>query len=184
MLDALLRRPFDGPLAPVAAWLHARKVGALALTVSAFLCNAVAMLDIGHRNYLVGLGLLAAAGLFDLLDGPVARAEGPIPLGAYLDRVLSLTAGAGIAFAFALAQPDRALAAMFLMLGLVARAAASGAPSGGVPTAGLIGKTELFTAFALACLFPDWFSIIAYAVGILSFVMAGSRVALVAAQRP
>ena len=187
MLEALLRRPLDGLLAPAAAWLHARKVRSLALTVCAFLCNAVAMLDIGHRNYLLGLGLLAIAGLFDLLDGPVARAEGQTPFGAYLDLVLSLTAAAGIAFAFALAAPDRALAAMFLMLGLVARTAAeSGARSAmSVPVAvatGLVGKCELFVTFALACLFPDWFSIAAYLVGILCFVSAGSRVA-VAAQR-
>jgi hypothetical protein len=55
---------------------------------------------------------------------------------------------------------------MFLMLGLVARGTAREA---------LIGKTELYTAYGLACLFPDWFSLIAYAVGILCFVSAGLR---------
>ena len=174
MLDALLRRHLAGPLAPVAAWLYARKVHGLALTLCAFLCSAVAMLDIGHRDYLLGLGLIAAAGLFDLLDGPVARAEGATPFGAYLDTVLCRIAGAGIAFAFALAEPDRVLAAMFLMFGLVARTAADTiAPA----DTGLIGKTELFVAFAVACLFPQWFSIVAYAFGILCFVAAGSRVA-------
>ena len=88
-------------------------------------------------------------------------------------------AGAGLAFAFALAEPDRALAAMFLMFGLVARTAADAI----APTdTGLIGKIELFVAFAVACLFPRWFSIVAYAFGILCFVAAGSRVAS-AAQR-
>ena len=181
MLDSLLRRQLDGPLTAVAAWLGARKVRALALTLSAFLCRAVAMLDIGHRNYLLGLGLLAVAGAFDLLDGPLARCEGAAPLGAYLDHVLSLIAAAGIAFAFALAEPDRALAAMFLMLGLVARTAAlTGAPTAGL----LVGKTELFLAFAVACVFPAWFSIVAYLVGIACFVAAGSRVAAIVAERP
>jgi len=179
MLDALLRRHLAGPLAPVAAWLHARKVRGLALTICAFLCAAVAMLDIGHGEYLLGLGLLAAAGLFDLLDGPVARAEGPAPFGAYLDTVLSLTAGAGVAFAFALAEPDRALAAMFLMFGLVARTASDTGAASPIVT-GLIGKTEFFVAFAVACLFPQWFSIVAYLVGILCFVSAGSRLAIAA----
>ncbi len=178
MLDALLRRQLARPLAPVAAWLHGRKVRGLALTLCAFLCAAVAMLDIGHGAYLLGLGLLAIAGLFDLLDGPVARVDGPTPFGVYLNTVLSPTAGAGIAFAFALAEPDRALAAMFLMFGLVARTASDT----GATSPGLIGKTELFIAFAAACLFPQWFSVIAYLVGILCFVSAGSRVAI-AAQR-
>ncbi len=52
MLDAVLRRHLDGPLAPVAVWLDARKVRGWTLTVSSFLCSAVAMLDIGHRAYL------------------------------------------------------------------------------------------------------------------------------------
>ncbi len=118
-----------------------------------------------------------------MLDGPVARRQGAAPFGAYLDLVLSVTAAAGIAFAFALAEPDRALAAMFLMLGLVARTAAlAGTAAPWAPS--LIGKTELFLAFALACLLPDRFSLIAYLVGTLCFVAAGSRVAAAAAQLP
>ncbi|MEI9992120.1 MAG: CDP-alcohol phosphatidyltransferase family protein [Rhizomicrobium sp.] len=185
MLDSFLRRHLDGPLAPVAAWLQARKIRGWTLTVSAFLCSAVAMLDIGHRTYLAGLVLLVLAGAFELLDGPVARREGATPFGAYLDLVLSVIAAAGIAFAFALAEPDRALAAMFLMLGLVARTATLAGTFAVTPWApSLIGKTELFLAFALACLLPDRFSIIAYLVGTLCFVAAGSRVATIAAGQP
>ena len=90
-------------------------------------------------------------------------------------------------FAFALAAPSRALAAMFLMLGLVARAAAATAAArlqdsgpilaGLEQASALVGKTELFVAFAAACVFPNWFSLIAYVVGILCFVAVGSRVA-------
>ena len=41
----------------------------------------------------------------------------------------------------------------------------------------LIGKTEIFVAYVLACIFPDRFSIIAYALGMVCFVMTGSLVA-------
>ena len=34
-------------------------------------------------------------------------------------------------------------------------------------------------AFAAACLFPNWFSVIAYGLGILCFVAAGSSLAAV-----
>ena len=165
MLDPILRRHAERFVTPLAGRLTALKP--LGLTLSAFVCAVVAMVDVGHRNYLWGLGLLLAARLFDAFDGPLARRRGATAFGAYIDSVLSLIAGAGLAFAFALAEPDRALAAMFLMLGLVARAAA-GADA---------AKTELAVAYGLACLFPSWFSLIAYAVGIMCFLEAGSRVA-------
>ena len=94
MLDSLLRRRLAGPLAPVAAWAAARKIKSWTLTVSAFLCVAVAMLDIGHRTYLAALALLVVAGAFDLLDGPLGG------LGTFEDRDL----GAGLAQAPADAQ--------------------------------------------------------------------------------
>jgi phosphatidylglycerophosphate synthase len=172
MLDPILRRHTSRLTAPLAARLE--RVRPLALTLSAFVAAVVAMVDIGHRNYLWGLGCLILARLFDALDGPRARVEGATPFGAYLDQVLSLVAGAGLAFAFALAEPDRALAAMFLMLGLVARAAA-GADA---------AKTELVIVFGLACLFPNWFSLLAYTFGIVSFLEAGNRVATAAVRSP
>jgi hypothetical protein len=88
--------------------------------------------------------------------------------------MLDLVLGAAIPFAFALAMPERALAAMFLLLGLVVRAG-SGSMAG--ESGELVGKTELFLAFSLACIFPDQFSIIAYVVGVLCFVDAGRRIA-------
>ncbi|HEY0105474.1 MAG TPA: CDP-alcohol phosphatidyltransferase family protein [Rhizomicrobium sp.] len=191
MLDSVLRRRFEGPLAPLAARLAAHKVRAVALTAGVFLCDAAAMFAVAHLRYPAALALLAAAALIDALDGPLARAERATPFGAYLDMVLSAVASAGIAFAFGLAAPERALAAMFLMLGLVARTAAEAGvvriAAAGLASllgraAGLIGKSELFVAFALACLFPDWFSVIAYLLGILCFAAAGSRLAAIAAQ--
>ncbi|HJW41402.1 MAG TPA: CDP-alcohol phosphatidyltransferase family protein [Rhizomicrobium sp.] len=175
MLDPLLRRQLAIPLAPAADLLQRCEVPAIALTILAFAASVAAMLSIGHHRYLLGLGLLVLAGLFDVLDGPLARREGEAPGGAYFEKFLSVVAAAGIPFAFALAQPDRALAAMFLLLGLVARSAADDVR---------FGKTEIFVAFALACIFPDWFSIVAYVVGILCFVSAGLRLAVVMAQRP
>jgi phosphatidylglycerophosphate synthase len=194
MLDAFFRRKTDGYLTPVAARLASLGIRADMLTLVAFACGAVAVLGIGHRNYLVALGFLVAARLLDMLDGPVARRSGVTVFGAYLAFVLDLVAAAAVPFAFALAEPDRALAAMFLMLGLVARAGAAagaarpdsaGAARAALHRAGqLVGKSELFAAFALACIFPSWFSLIAYAVGILCFVGAGSRLAAVSIMAP
>lgn len=176
MLDSLLRRQLSPYIALPATRLSTR-VGANTLTLVAFVAGAAALPAIGFHKYLVGLSLLAVARVLDAVDGPVARARGTRPFGAYLDQVLDLVLSAAIPFAFALAAPDRALAAMFLMLGLVARAATSAGQTGDT---NWIGKTELFVAFALACIFPDRFSVIAYVVGVLCFVSAGQRMAAVA----
>jgi hypothetical protein len=172
MLDPILRRRTARLTAPLAGRLE--RFHPLALTLAAFVAAVVAMIDIGHRNYLWGLGCLVVARALDAIDGPLARRRGATPFGAYLDLVLSLIAGAGLTFAFALAQPDRALAAMFLMLGLVARAAA-GADA---------AKTELTLAFALACVFPNWFSLLAYTFGIASFLEVGNLIAAAAVREP
>ncbi|MEI9993421.1 MAG: CDP-alcohol phosphatidyltransferase family protein [Rhizomicrobium sp.] len=184
MLDPVLRRHTDRLIGPAAARLAALHIRADSLTLSAFLFTVLAMWDVGHRSYLLGLGFLVAGRVFDRLDGAVARHVGATRFGAYLDRLLDLTATAGLAFAFALAEPDRALAAMFLMLALVVRAAAwmPADRHGGLlaQTGDLVGKSEFFVAFAVACVFPAWFSILAYVIGVACFIAAGGRLAAAA----
>jgi len=183
MLDPILRRLAEPAAAPLAARLAAFGTRPNAATLAWFLAAVGAMVDIRYGRYGWALAILIVSWLLDGLDGPLARRAGDTAKGAYLDRVLGLLASAGLAFAFALGEPDRALAAMFLMLGLVARAAAETAAirfGGAIAVASsLVGKSELLAAFALACIFPPWFSIIAYIIGILCFIGAGSRGAAV-----
>ena len=189
MLDAVLHPRIEPFLANPAARIAAYGIRADALTVAAFLVGIAGLPDIAQRAYLTGLGLITLSRFFDVADGAVARHAGSTRFGAYLALVLDLIWTTSIPFAFALAQPERALAAMFFLMGLVARAAAltadvrlAGAPTTPELASNLVGKSEIFVAFALACIFPDWFSVIAYALGILCFVMVGFRVAA-AAQR-
>ena len=180
MLDAVLRRNFEEYLAPVAARLAAWRIQADALTASAFVLTAVAVFDIAHQHFYFGLGFLTGARLAEALAGAVARRAGPTAFGAALDRLLGAVSAGAVPFAFALAEPERALAAMFLMLGLVVRAGATLVQEPQPGQIGFtVGKSELYAAFAVACLFPNWFSIIAYGVGILCFIAAGSRLAAV-----
>jgi phosphatidylglycerophosphate synthase len=190
MLDALLRSHIEPVLAPATARIAAARLSVSSLRTVGFVLGIGALPYIGHRAYLFGLGLIALGRLFEAAAGAVARARGESAFSSHLGRVLDLLWTASFPFAFALGQPDRALAAMFMLIGLVARTASltaaqepNGGPAGIVLEAGanLLGKTELFIAFALACFFPDWFSIIAYLVGMLCFVMAGCRVATRAA---
>ncbi len=194
MLDTAFRSRLDGIVAPVTARVAALRIGANRLTVAAFLLAAVAIFDISRQFYLIGLAFLIAARLLGALDGAVARLKGATGFGAYLASILDLIVLAGFPFAFALAEPERALAAMFLMLGLTARAGALATvdqppqPDRSVTFFNRVGmlveKTDLFVAYAVACIFPQWFSIIAYTFGILCFIAVGARVSAAAYQRP
>ncbi len=183
MLDAPLRRLTDPPLARVAAALAAFGVSADALTVAGFVIGLAAVPEIATRHYWAGLALILFSRLLDGLDGAVARRTSPTELGAYLDAALDFIFYASVPFAFALADPSRALAAVFLLFGLIA----SGSTCLALATArrriatgpvDLIEATLTLAAFTLACLFPDWFGLIAYALGVACFVTAGSRIAV------
>jgi hypothetical protein len=189
MLDALIRRYTSPLLAGPVSSIAAFGIGADALTTTGFVVGIAALPAIGRRAYLLGLGLIALSRILDAIGSALARLTSPRRSGIYLERVLELIWTASVPFAFALAEPERALAAMFLMLGLVARAAAMSddiklGHGSLLVGAGLLGKSETFVAYALACLFPAWFSIIAYILGIACFVMTGVRVAASEIQRP
>jgi hypothetical protein len=69
-------------------------------------------------------------------------------------------------FAFALAQPPRALAAMFLMLGFAVWAIAGQARPGWLILLSTFG-------YVVALLLPYHFSLLAYLIGVAAFVLAG-----------
>lgn len=175
MLDSLLSRYAAPRLEPVGARLSVI-ISANLLTLAALASGALALPMIGYRKYLIALGLLVLRAILDVLESAVGRARGPTQKDAVLDRLFDLILGAAVPFAFALAMPERALAAMFLMLGLVAWTGAGTATN----ESELVGRTELFLAYVLACIFPDRFSVIAYVVGVLCFISAGQRVVRIA----
>jgi hypothetical protein len=72
-------------------------------------------------------------------------------------------------FGFALAMPERALAAMFLMLGFAVWAIAGQARPGWLILLSTLG-------YGIALLFPYCFSPLAYLIGVAAFVLAGEGV--------
>jgi hypothetical protein len=142
----------------VRARLAARGVSATMLAVGGFVIGLIALPLIAKGHFWIGLG-------FMLLGRCIAL------LGAEDDlaRALSLIAFAGIPFAFALADPARAVAASFLLFGFVAVAA--------VRRLEAVEQFAAAIALALACLMPPWFSLIAYGLGIVCFAVAGMRLA-------
>jgi hypothetical protein len=142
----------------VRARLAARGVSATMLAVGGFVIGLIALPLIAKGHFWIGLG-------FMLLGRCIAL------LGAEDDlaRALSLIAFAGIPFAFALADPARAVAACFLLFGFVAVAA--------VRRLEVVEQFAAAIVLALACLMPSWFSLIAYGLGIVCFAVAGMRLA-------
>jgi phosphatidylglycerophosphate synthase len=183
----------DPILTAAAAQIVPSGVSANALTMAGFLSGVFAIAAIGGGHYLVGLALLAVNRIFDGLDGAVARKTLATDLGAYFDITLDFIVYAGVPFAFALADPSRALAASFLILSFVSTgttflAFAVFAAKRGISTevrgkkslyylGGLTEGTETLIVFALMCAVPQEFGLIAYVFGVLCFITAGSRIA-------
>jgi hypothetical protein len=189
MLDRPLRKLIEPAAAPVSRWFV--RFPSDALIALAFLAGLGAFAAIAARAYWWGLALVvvnrAFAGLYNLAAKPADRAG----RGGFFELVLDAVFSASVPFAFALADPSRALAASFLILGFaVANAAyfAFGMMAASRNTAaseiravlfpgGLVERSETFVALAIACVMPQSFGVVAYVLGILCFLTAGMRVA-------
>jgi hypothetical protein len=151
LFDRLVRR-----LPPLPAWAAGTVAGAALLGGTG---------AITFHHAWAGGGLLLAGFVADGVGQALARRDGrtAMPL---------LPAGLMLAlFGFALADPARALAAMFLMFALSVLALLSG------PRVRLIHWLAA-VGLLVACLLLDYFSLLAYIIGIACFVKAGQGLAV------
>jgi phosphatidylglycerophosphate synthase len=193
VLDARLRRLIDPWLDRPGAALVRRRVGADTLSWLGFACGLAAMAAVMAEAYGVGLVLFAANRLADGLDGAVARRTRLTDLGGFLDITLDFIVYAGMAFAFAVADPAaNALAAAFLLFAFMGTgssflAFAVMAAKRGITTdlrgrkslyylGGLAEGTETILFLALACLLPDQFAALALVFGLACWVTTAARV--------
>lgn len=192
MLDAPLRKLIDSPLDRAAAILVRHGVRADWVTWVGFVLGLAAVPAIAFHAYWGGLALIVLSRLLDGLDGAIARHSRVSDVGAFLDIALDFIFYAAMPFAFALAMPERALAAGFLIFSFIASgstflAYAVLAGKRGLSTelngkksiyysGGLTEGSETLIAFSLACIFPSWFSVICYVFGTLCFVTGGTRI--------
>ncbi|OJT96754.1 MAG: hypothetical protein BGN82_05405 [Alphaproteobacteria bacterium 65-7] len=137
------------------AWVWRAGAGVLLLAGT----GAVAVRHAG-----IGGGLLLAALLAEGLGQARARSAG-LPAGVTFPLGLMLPP-----FGFALADPARALAAMFLTLALAVLTVLRRDDVSAVIWLAA-------TALLVACLLPDHFSLLAYLTGIVCFIAAGQGVA-------
>jgi phosphatidylglycerophosphate synthase len=193
MFDRALRRRID-PLLDVLA-RKARAAGLTADRVSwiGFGLGLLAMVAIASGAEFWGLLLLGANRLCDGVDGSLARLTRPTDRGAYLDIVLDFIFYAGFVFACALARPEHAVAAAFLIFAFVGtgttflahaimaakRGLGEDANSGKGFTylGGFTEGTETIAVFVLVLLFPAAFNWLAWIFGILCWLTTATRIA-------
>lgn len=193
MLDSFLRPRIDGPLASLARPLVRLGVSANHITWAGFLLGMVTGVLIAVEFYAAAIVFILVSRLCDGLDGAVARQTRLSDLGGFFDITLDFIFYAAIVFGFALARPENALPAAFLLFAFMGPAAtflayAIVAAKRGVSTelrgrksfyylGGLTEGTETILTLCLMCVFPDQFAIIALIYGVMCFLTAGTRIA-------
>ncbi len=193
MLDPLVRKLIDPPLAVVARVLSKRGVRANQVTIAGLALGLGAVPCLATQHYRLALVFIALNRIFDGLDGAVARERGTTDLGGYLDAVADFLFYGAIVFGFALGRPEHAPYATFLLFSFMGTGStfltyAAIAAKRGLENeqrgqkafyylGGLTEGTETVIAFALFCLFPDAFPWLAMIFGSLCFVTTATRVA-------
>lgn len=167
-------------------------VGADAVTIGGFMVGLLGAVAIARHEPLIGLVLLALGRLADGLDGAIARQTGPSGRGAFLDITLDFLYYASVPLAFAIADPPaNALPAAVLLaafmgtassfLAFAAIAAQRGWTSATFPNkglyylGGLTEATETLACFALMCLWPQHFALLAYGFAALCALTIATR---------
>jgi len=187
MLDASIRRLAAPSLDGVARSLARTGLGPDVVTLAAFLIGVLSVLFYAFGLYAGGLVFFVLNRFLDGLDGAVAQRSGASERGEFLDASLSWLVLAAIPFAFVLNAPLGALAASFMILGLLfvvttelgARHILSGRRPADVVPAWfiLVEKSETALVIVIMTLLPWAFSVFAYLFGILCFVSGGLRIA-------
>ena len=112
----------DHLLDPVGRRLAGCGVTANHLTIIGAFFGLFALLCVAFQLFGIAFWLILLNRVADGLDGAVARASGSTDFGGFLDIVCDFVFYSGIPFAFAVAQPQNAIASAFLIFSFVGTA--------------------------------------------------------------
>jgi phosphatidylglycerophosphate synthase len=195
LLDGVLKKRIDPPIARLAAISCRLGIGADAVTVAGLVLGLAAAGAIAAGQLWLGLALILASRLADGLDGAVARLTRRTDRGGYLDIVFDYIFYGAIPLAFAILDPAaNALSAAVLLTSFYANGAsflafAVMAEKRGLSTeqrgekslyfsTGLAEASETIATFVLFCLLPDHFAVIAYVFAAMTAWTCVSRIRL------
>jgi len=193
MLDKHIVPLIKPPLKRQARFLQKKGFTADQVTVFGFLIGVLAVILVAIGQPLLGLIALLLNRLADGLDGELARLLAPSDAGGFLDITLDFIFYAMFPLGFALMNPsENALPAAVLIASFVGTGASFLAFSSQAEKRqlerpqfaykrlyyldGLAEGTETIACFALMCLFPQSFAIIAWLFAIICVVTAINRV--------
>ncbi|MCB1639065.1 MAG: CDP-alcohol phosphatidyltransferase family protein [Thiothrix sp.] len=192
MLDRLILARSRHRLQALARPLQAAGIRADQVTLAGFLLGISALPALALQQYGLALLLIGLNRLCDGLDGTLARLTRPSDRGGFLDIVLDFLFYSAIPLGFALADPDRnALPAAVLIYSFIGTgcsflafaviAAKRGLTGTTYPDksfyylGGLTEATETLSVFALMCLWPAAFPVLAWGFAILCFITTALR---------
>ena len=192
MFDAQLRPLIDRLLNPIGRGLVALGMTANQVTMIGAAFGLIAAGCVAAGLFYPALWFVIANRVIDGLDGAVARASRSSDFGGYLDIVSDFIFYSAIPLAFAVARPETALAAAFLIFSFIGTATsflgfAILAEKHQLTTqirgkkafyylGGLTEGTETILLFLAMLVWPDYFSLMAIGFGILCWVTTGTRI--------
>jgi len=192
MFDAQIRPMIDQLLNPVGRALVRLGVTANQVTLAGAGFGLLAAGCVAFEMFQTALWLVLLNRIADGVDGAVARASRSSDVGGYLDIVSDFIFYSAIPFAFALARPENALAAAFLIFSFIGTASsflgfAILAEKHQVTTeirgkktfyylGGLTEGAETVLLLLAMLIWPDYFSIMALLFGLLCWVTTGTRI--------
>jgi len=193
VLDRWALQLVKQPLNAGAVILTRHRISADFVTVAGFVVGLFALPALFMKLYWAALVCILINRLADGLDGEIARIQGPTDGGGFLDITLDFIFYSSVVFGFALADPVRnGLAATALLFAFVGTgssflAFAIMAEKRGLTNfkypnkgffylAGLAEGTETLLFLVFFCLFPQFFTELAYAFAVICMITVVTRV--------
>ncbi|MEF1205637.1 CDP-alcohol phosphatidyltransferase family protein [Photobacterium damselae] len=193
MLDRYAIKIIKWPLKTLAALPDKLGISANQVTITGFIIGLFTLPALAFQRYDLALIFIVINRLLDGLDGAIARRQGITDCGGFLDITLDFIFYSLVPFGFVLADPsNNAIAGAFLIYSFIgtgssflAFAIMAGKRNIESPVykqkslyyiGGLTEGTETIACFILFCLFPSYFSIIAWIFGALCWVTTATRI--------
>ena len=192
MFDAQIRPLMNRLLNPVGMRLATRGVTANHVTIIGVLTGLAAAVGVAFQFFDIAFWLILLSRFADGLDGAVARASVTTDFGGYLDIVCDFVFYSSIPFAFALAQPENALASAFLVFSFIGTgssflAFAILAEKHNISTeirgkkafyylGGLTEGAETILLLLAMVIWPSYFIFLAFGFGLLCWVTTITRI--------
>lgn len=193
MLDRYAIKIIRWPINITAKIVHRTGMKADQVTLLGFLLGLMAFPALALQEYNIALIFILLNRILDAIDGAVARIQGITDSGGFLDITLDFLFYSLVPFGFVIADPSvNAIAGAFLIFSFVGTgssflAFAIMASKQNIENpvykhkslyymGGLTEGTETILCFILFCLFPDYFSAIAYTFATLCWITTLSRI--------